>query len=400
MKLTRRLALTSALSVAPVLAGSPVLAARPKARHKEAAPAGSPGETPLGPVDTVAKWAFIQDFNTGAILLDKRSDEQMPPSSMTKLMTMYLVYERLKKGHMKLTDTLPVSARAAAMGGSRMFLDITKTVTVEDLIRGVIVQSGNDAAVVLAETIGGSEDRFVDMMNTKGRELGLTRSVFRNSTGWPHPEQVMSARDIATLARRIIVEFPEYYRYDSEKVFKYNNIEQPNRHPMVQAGTADGLKTGHTEAGGYGLAASSLRDGRRLIMVLNGMKSMHERAAESDKIMSWAFASFENVTLFTANEIIDNAPVWLGHDKTVPLVGGRDLVVTLPRSWRQTASIKVSYDSPIRAPIAKGDAVGTLVLRGQGVPSMDVKLLAGVDVPRLSLPMRGLAVLSHYVSGS
>ena len=398
MTITRRLTLAAALSGAAVLP-SVTLAARPKGK-KEAAPTGSPGDTPLGPIDTVAKWAFIQDFNTGAILLDKKSDEPMPPSSMTKLMTMYLVYERLKKGHMKLTDTLPVSARAAAMGGSRMFLDVTRPVSVEDLIRGVIVQSGNDAAVVLAETVGGSEERFADMMNTKGRELGLTRSVFRNSTGWPHPEQVMSARDIATLARRIIIDFPEYYKYDSEKSFKYNNIEQPTRHPMVLAGTADGLKTGHTDAGGYGLAASSTRDGRRIMMVLNGMKSMHERALESDKMMGWAFSNFENVTLFTANEIIDNAPVWLGHGKTVPLVGGRDLVVTLPRSWRQTASIKISYDSPIRAPIAKGDTIGTLLLRGQGVPAMDVKLLAGVDVPRLSLPMRGLAVLSHYVSGS
>ena len=354
---------------------------------------------------TSARQAFLMDAETGAVLYQKAADELMPPASMSKLMTLAVLFKALKDGRVKPDEQWPVSQHAWRTGGgpsgtSAMFLPLNGRASVLELIQGVIVQSGNDAAVVLAETIGGSEDRFVDMMNTKGRELGLTRSVFRNSTGWPHPEQVMSARDIATLARRIIVEFPEYYRYDSEKVFKYNNIEQPNRHPMVQAGTADGLKTGHTEAGGYGLAASSLRDGRRLIMVLNGMKSMHERATESDKIMSWAFASFENVTLFTANEIIDNAPVWLGHDKTVPLVGGRDLVVTLPRSWRQTASIKVSYDSPIRAPIAKGDAVGTLVLRGQGVPSMDVKLLAGVDVPRLSLPMRGLAVLSHYVSGS
>ncbi len=167
----------------------------------------------------------------------------------------------------------------------------------------------------------------------------------------------------------------------------------------MQAGTADGLKTGHTEAGGFGLVASSLRDGRRLVMVLNGMKSMHERAIESEKLMSWAFANFENVTLFSANDIIDYAPVWMGQDKTVPLIGGRDTIVTLPKSWRQTASIRVSYDAPIKAPVAKGQPVGVLTLRGQGVPSMDVNLQAGTDVPRLSLPMRGLAVVSHYVSG-
>jgi D-alanyl-D-alanine carboxypeptidase (penicillin-binding protein 5/6) len=397
MKLSRRLALTSAL-LSP-LAG-PVFAARPpKGKSKDNVPIGAPGETPLGPVDSAAKWAFAQDFTTGAILLDKQSDEPMPPSSMTKLMTMYLVYEQLKKGQIKLADTVTVSARAAAMGGSRMFLDVGKPVVIEDLIRGVIVQSGNDAATVLAETVGGNQERFVDMMNAKAKELGLTHSTFRNPTGWPDPEQFMSCRDIATLARAIITEFPEYYKYDSERSFKYNNIEQENRHPMVQAGTADGLKTGHTDAGGFGLVASSLRDGRRVVIVLNGMKTMHERAIESERMMNWAFANFENVTLFSANEVIDNAPVWLGRDKTVPLVGGSDMVVTLPKSWRQTASIKISYDAPIKAPIAKSQPVGVLMLRGQGVPSMDINLLAGADVPRLNLPMRGLAVVSHYVSG-
>src|SRR5580658_38456 len=396
MKLSRRLALTTALAG---LAQSASAAHPHKGKSKEPLPTGTPSETPLGPVDTVAKWAFIQDFTTGAVMLDKQADEPMPPSSMTKLMTMYLVYEQLKKGQIKLTDTVTVSARAAAMGGSRMFLDVGKPVVVEDLIRGVIVQSGNDAATVLAELVGGNQERFVDMMNEKAKEIGLTHSTFRNPTGWPDPEQFMSCRDIATVARRIITDFPEYYKYESERSFKYNNIEQENRHPMVQAGTADGLKTGHTDAGGFGLVASSLRDGRRLIMVLNGMTSMHERAQESEKMMNWAFGNFENVTLFSANDVIDNAQVWLGESKTVPLIGGRDLIVTLPKSWRQTASIKISYDAPITAPIAKGQPVGVLMLRGQGVPSMDVNLVAGMDVPRLSLPMRSLAVVSHFVSG-
>jgi D-alanyl-D-alanine carboxypeptidase (penicillin-binding protein 5/6) len=400
MKLTRRLALASAMTSSLAgLAGPAFSAHPPKGKPKEAAPAGTPGDTPLGPFDTIAKWAFIQDFTTGAVLLDKLADEPMPPSSMTKLMTMYLVYEQLKKGQIKLTDTMMVSARAAAMGGSKMFIEVGKPVVVEDLIRGVIVDSGNDAATVLAESIAGSEEKFVDEMNAKAKELGMTHSTFRNPTGWPDPDQLMSCRDISTLARRIILDFPEYYKYDAERSFKYNNIEQENRHPMVQAGTADGLKTGHTDAGGFGLVASSLRDGRRIMMVLNGMKSMHERASESEQMMNWAFANFENVTLFSANEVIDNAPVWLGRDKTVPLVGGRDLVVTLPKSWRQTASIRISYDAPIMAPIAKGQPAGVLMLRGKGVPTMDVNLLAGADVPRLNLPMRGLAVVSHYVSG-
>lgn len=398
MTLSRRLALASTFAA---LAGTAraAPARTPKGKTKESEAEGTPGDTPLGPVDTVAKWAFIQDFTTGAVLLNKEADDPMPPSSMTKLMTIYLVYEDLKKGQIKLTDTTIVSARAAAMGGSKMFIEVGKPVGIEDLIRGVIVDSGNDAATALAEAVAGSQERFVDMMNAKAKELGLTHSSFRNPTGWPDPDQYMSCHDIATVAEHIITDFPEYYHYDSERSFKYNNIEQENRQPMVQAGTADGLKTGHTEAGGFGLVSSSLRDGRRIVMVLNGMTSMHERAAESERLMNWAFANFENVKLFSANDVIDDAQVWLGTEKTVPLVGGRDLVVTLPKSWRQTASVKINYDAPIKAPISKGQPLGVLTLRGQGVPSMDVNLLAGADVDRLSLPMRGLAVVSHYVSG-
>ncbi|MGE0417348.1 MAG: D-alanyl-D-alanine carboxypeptidase family protein [Acetobacteraceae bacterium] len=409
--LTRRTAIltsTALAGTALVAAATPAVAqqkgrgssGRPSGRGKtkETTP-GTPAETPLGPVDTAAKWAYIEDFTTGATLLNKQADEEMPPSSMTKLMTIYLVYERLKQGHMRLEDELPVSEKAWRMGGSKMFVQIGSTVKVEDLIRGVIVQSGNDACIVFAEAIAGSEEQFAELMNAKAKELGLTHTQYRNATGWPDPEQHMSARDIATLARRIIRDFPEYYHYDSEKTFKYNGIEQGNRNPMVQKGTADGLKTGHTEAGGYGLVASSMRNGRRLIMVLNGMSTMRERAEESERLMDWAFANFEDVTLFTAGDIIEQVPVWLGTERTVPLVGGRDLVVTMPRSWRRTASIKVSYETPVNAPVTKGDRLGKLMVSGQGVPSMEVPLYAGADVPKLGIPGRAMAVLSRFVTG-
>lgn len=366
---------------------------------KKDAPSGSPADTPLGPVDTAAKWAFILDFNTGASLLEKNADVEMPPSSMTKLMTIYLVYERLKQGRMRLEDELLVSEKAWRMGGSKMYVQVGTQVKVEDLIRGVIVQSGNDACIVFAEAISGSEEQFVELMNQKAKELGLNNSNFRNSTGWPDPEQHMSCRDIATLARRIIRDFPEYYHYDSEKTFKYNNIEQGNRNPLVQKGTADGLKTGHTEAGGYGLVASTKRNDRRVILVLNGLESMHQRAEEGERLMDWAFANFEDVTLFAAGDVIERVPVWLGTSATVPLVGGRDLAVTMPRNWRKNASVKVSYDAPIRAPVAKGTTLGKLVVAGQGVPGMEVPLLAGEDVARLGLPGRAMAVLSRYVTG-
>ena len=403
--LTRR---SAVLASAFIAAGA--LPAKAQPHHSTAAksgargakkdqPAGSPADTPLGQVDTAARWAFIQDFATGATLLEKNADVAMPPSSMTKLMTIYLVYERLKQGRMKLDDALPVSDRAWKMGGSKMFVQVGTQVNVEDLIRGVIVQSGNDACVVFAEAIGGSEEQFVDLMNQKAKDLGLTSSYFKNSTGWPDPEQHMSCRDIATLALRIIRDFPEYYHYDSEKTFKYNGIEQGNRNPMVQKGTADGLKTGHTDAGGYGLVVSSKRGDRRVIAVLNGLELMHQRAEESERLMDWSFANFEDVTLFTAGDVVERVRVWLGTAPTVPLVGGRDLVVTMPRNWRKSASVKVTYDAPIYAPVAKGTTLGKLTVLGQGVPAMEVPLLAGDDVPKLSLPGRAIAVVSHYVTG-
>ena len=390
------------LVAGPTLCAMPALAQprRPAPRGKPAAPTGTPASTPLGPLDTAAKYALIMDFNTGATLLNKEGEAPMPPSSMTKLMTAYIVYDRLKSGRLQLQQELPVSERAWRMQGSKMFVPLNGTVKVEDLIRGVIVQSGNDACLVLAEAVAGSEEAFTDMMNQKAKELGLTTSTFRNSTGWPDPQQRMSCRDIASLARRLITDFPEYYHYDKEKSFKYNQIEQQNRNPLVQKGLADGLKTGHTDEGGYGLVASALRGGRRVIVVVNGLTSMHQRAEESEKLLEWSFREFENVTLFTAGDTVETAKVWLGAQPTVPLVGGRDLVLTMPRAWRNTAKVSIEYASPIAAPVSRGAVLGKLTVSGQGVPAMEAELLAGSDVPRVGLPGRAAAVLSRYVTGS
>jgi D-alanyl-D-alanine carboxypeptidase (penicillin-binding protein 5/6) len=408
--LTRRLGLLAsafAFAAGPALAQQkrPSGAVHPapgahKGKDAAAPTTGSPADTPLGPVDTTARWAYIQDHDTGATLMEKQADDEMPPSSMTKLMTLYLVYDQLKQGKLKLDDELPVSEKAWRMQGSKMFVALGSSVRVEDLIRGVVVQSGNDAAIVLAEAIGGSEEQFVEKMNAKAKELGMTHSFFKTCTGWPDPEQHMSCRDIATLAGHIIRDFPDYYHYDSEKTFRYNGIEQGNRNPLVQKGTADGLKTGHTDAGGYGLVASSKRNGRRIILVLNGMASMHERAEEGERLMDWGFFNFEDVTLFSAGDTIENVPVWLGTAHAVPLVAGRDVTVTMPRNWRQKASVKVSYDSPVSAPVAKGDSLGKLTVTGDGVPQLDVPLMAGADVPRLGLPGRAMAVLSKYMTGT
>lgn len=375
-------------------------AEKPRPGHRvEPTPPGSPASTPLGPVDTSARWAFAMDYNTLATLLDKDANEEMAPSSMTKLMTLYLLYSRLAEGRMKLTDQLLVSERAWKMGGSKMFVQIGTMVSVEDLIHGIVVDSGNDACIVIAEAISGSEEQFAELMNQKAKELGLAHSHFLNSTGWPADGHYMSCHDIATLAWHIIHDYPQYYHYDSEKTFKYNNIEQRNRNPLVQRGTADGLKTGHTDAGGYGVVASTLRNNRRVILVLNGLATMRERAEEAERLMDWAFANFEDVTLEAGNGVIERAPVWLGTQPTVPLVAGTDLVVTMPHGWRQNAQVKVSYQAPVPAPIAKGAVVGKLTVSGNGVPPGEWPLLAGESVDKLSLPGRALAVLAHMVLG-
>jgi D-alanyl-D-alanine carboxypeptidase (penicillin-binding protein 5/6) len=378
--------------------------ATPADEEDSAAPyagaSGTPAQTPLGPMDTTAQWAFITDFNTGATLLDKSADVEMPPSSMTKLMTAYIVYSRLKAGTLRLDQTLPVSERAWRTQGSKMFVELGAQIPVESLIRGMIIQSGNDACIVLAEGIAGSEEQFVEMMNAEAKILGLTHTQFRNCTGWPDPDHHMSARDIATLAKHIIRDFPEYYHYDSEKTFTYHGIVQYNRNPLVQRGLADGLKTGHTDAGGFGVVGSAEHGGRRVIMVLNGMPTAKARVEESVRLIGWSFANFENVTLFSANDVVENAPVYLGTRHSVPLVGQGDLTLTMPRAWRQHAHIAITYDSPIPAPIRSGDVLGKLTVSGQGVPQTEVPLLAGDDVARLGIPGRAVAVVTHLITGA
>lgn len=385
------------------LTATPALAQRAPARRPATPPrpAGSPADTPLGPLDVQARQALIVDFATGATLLEKNADERMPPSSMSKLMTMYVVFEKLKAGQLQLDATLPVSERAWRMGGSKMFVELGAQIKVEDLIHGVIVQSGNDACIVLAEGISGSEQQFAELMNEAGRRIGLTNSTFRNSTGWPDPEHRMTARDLATLARRIISDFPEYYAFYNQRSFRYNNISQENRNPLLaRVAGADGLKTGHTEEAGYGLTGSAKRGDRRVIVVVNGLPSMRVRAEESERLMEWAFREFEAVVLFRAQDTIEEVPVYLGERAKVPMVGGRDLVLTLPRQWRNRLQVRLHYTSPLTAPVARGQQIGEMQVGGQGVPELRVPLLAGADVEKLGLISRIPAVVSQMVFGS
>lgn len=352
-------------------------------------------------VDTLAKQAIIVDANTGTVLLEKLANEQMPTSSMSKTMTIYMAFEALKSGHIKLDDEFVVSEKAWRMQGSKMFVPLGEKVKVEDLIRGILIQSGNDATVVMAEGIAGSEEAFVDAMNKRAQELGMANSHFMNASGWPDPDHYSTPRDLALLAYRLITDFPEYYPYFSERDFTYHNIKQQNRDPLLgRVAGADGLKTGHTEIGGYGLMGSAQRDGRRVILVLNGMASEKERQEEGVRLMEWAFRNFEVKTLAKAGETVENAKVWLGDAAEVPLVAEKDVQMLVPRAGQASTKVSANYTAPLKAPIKKGDQVGTLKIEIPGQPVTEVKLLAGADVAQKGLFGRLKARTEYLIMGT
>ena len=348
-------------------------------------------------IETDAKQAIVIEFDTGAVLYHKDADSIMFPASMTKMMTAYLLFERLKNGSLSLEDTFRVSEKAWRKGGSKMFVKVGDRVSVEDLIRGIVVQSGNDATIVVAEGIGGSEAAFGDLMTEKARAIGMANSTFRNASGWPDPDHVTTARDLAILAERTIRDFPEHYHYYSELSFKYNNIKQSNRNPLLYKNMgADGLKTGHTQASGYGLSASAKRNNRRLIVVANGFSSVKARAAGSERLIDWGFRTWNNYALFEAGEKIADVPVWLGEADSVPLLIKDKLVITIPRKSRSKMKVAVSYEEPVPAPIKVGTQIATLVVTAPDTDKMEIPLYAGADVPQLG-PVGRLGEALRYL---
>jgi D-alanyl-D-alanine carboxypeptidase (penicillin-binding protein 5/6) len=357
--------------------------------------------TPARAFDTAAREAILIDFATGTVLLEKDADKPMPPASMSKLMTVFMLFERLKEGAVSLDDTFPVSEKAWRMGGSKMFVEVGTSVRVEDLIRGIVVQSGNDACVVVAEALSGSEEAFALAMTERGREIGLIDSSFTNATGWPDPAHFVTARDLATLTNRILVDLPEYFHYFAEKSFTYNDIDQSNRNPLLFKDIgADGMKTGHTEEAGYGLTATAERNGRRLIAVITGLDSVRARSDEAERILGWGFRETKNYTLFKGGEEIETADVWLGQQETVPLTLKRDYTVTLSRAARKELAVKVVLDSPVAAPIMKGAEIGTLVISAPEFKTVRIPLQAGADVERLGYVGRVWAAFLHTTLGA
>lgn len=325
-------------------------------------------------ITTQAKQAIIMDYDTGLVLFEKNADERMPTSSMSKVMTMYLVFDTLKKGDLSLDDELLVSEKAWRKKGSKMFVPVGEKVRVEDLIRGVIIQSGNDATIVLAEGIGGAEDVFAAALTKQAKELGMHNSNFVNASGWPDDNHYSTARDLGILARAMIKEFPEYYGYYAEKSFKYNGIEQGNRNPLLYKDIgADGLKTGHTEIGGYGLIGTGVKDGRRVIMVLNGMESSKERSSESVRLLQWALNGYKNVSLFEdTTKALSHVPVALGKDAQLAVGASESIVLTVEKLFADDVKVELSYAKPIQAPVQKGDVIGKIMV---SVPRGDVKEL-------------------------
>ncbi|MCB9980930.1 MAG: D-alanyl-D-alanine carboxypeptidase [Rhodospirillales bacterium] len=344
------------------------------------------------PIETKAKQAIVIDYETGTVLLSKNEKEQMPTSSMSKVMTMYAVFDSVKNGQISLNDTLPVSEKAWRMGGSKMFVEVDKRVKVEDLIRGVIVQSGNDATIVLAEGLAGSENAFADMINAKAAALGMTNSHFANASGWPDPDHYSTARDLATLGRAIIRDFPDHYKYYAEKEFTYNNIKQTNRNPLLYRNIgADGIKTGHTEAAGYGLIGSGIQNGRRVVLVVNGLEDERDRAEESAKLLEWGLKRFENRKLYKAGEVIENAQIVMGRSAQVGLNVDEDVFLTLPKMAGANINIQVKYNGPLIAPVKKGQELGSLEITIPGMETVTYPLYAAEDVPELGLFAKTLA---------
>ena len=336
--------------------------------------------------ETSAKAAYILDQSTGTVLLEKNADQPLPPASMSKLMTLYMAFEYINQGRLELTEKLPVSDAAVKYRGSTMFLNTSDRVTVEDLLRGIIVLSGNDACVVLAEALSpdGTEKGFADLMTRRAKKMGMLNSVFANSNGWPHPEHKMSVKDLAILANRIVADFPEYYKMFAEETFEFDGraaANTRNRNPLLGLGIgADGLKTGHTSEAGYGLVGSALQGERRVIFVITGLRSQSVRADEAEAIVNWAFRQFTEKKYGRKNDVIGLAPVWNGASPQVGLALAEDLNLLVPVFDGDDINFNAELKTPITAPLSKGATIGNLIISRPNLPTFKVPLVAAENI--------------------
>lgn len=315
-------------------------------------------------INTTASQAIIYDYESKTVIFKKNSKELVSPSSMSKIMTIYYLFKKLKDGEIKLTDEFKVSKKAWKKGGSKMFVNVGTSVKVEDLIRGIIVQSGNDACIVVAEAISGSEDLFAQELNLLGQEIGLKNSNFTNSTGWPDPEHLMTIEDLLTLTIRTIKDFPEFYHYYAEKEFTYSDIKQNNRNPLLYSNIdSDGLKTGHTSLGGYGIVVSVKNNDRRIILVLNGLKSSKEREKESERLSKISINQYFNYKISEKNKIIKNLNVWGGKKKYLGAVPNKEIIITIPKKLKNNLKVMVKHKLPLVAPLYEDKPIAELIVK-------------------------------------
>ncbi len=334
-------------------------------------------------MQTTAKQGYIYDMATGTVLLNKNADARMYPASMTKMMTVYLVFEHLKRGLLSMNDTFLISKKAWKKGGSKMFVRVNTRVTVSDLLRGVIVQSGNDAAIALAEGLAGTEVTFAESITSEAVKVGMVGTNFVNATGWPHENHYTTSKDLATLAQKMIAEFPEYYPMWAEKSFTYDKIKQPNRNPLLYKNIgADGLKTGHTKVAGYSLTSSFVVGSRRLVMVLNGMNSKSERSFESLRLAKSAIYDYKLVTLAQAGMVLGKVPVAMIKDVQVPMVVQNTVRRTVKSSLLRNVKTHIEYKTPLITPIVKGDVIGTATITIPGEGDINLSLHAGTSVDK------------------
>ncbi|MEN6585856.1 MAG: D-alanyl-D-alanine carboxypeptidase family protein [Sulfuricella sp.] len=333
---------------------------------------------PLPPAPPIAARAYLlADFPSGRLLVQQGANDRIEPASLTKLMTAYLTFAALKQGRLKMDQVLPVSERAWKTEGSRMFIEPNRPVTVVELIQGMIIQSGNDACIALAEGVAGSEEVFASMMNQQAVRLGMKNTHYMNATGLPHAQHYTTAYDLSLLVAAIIRDFPEYFKFYSMKEYRYNNITQLNRNRLLWLDpTVDGMKTGHTESAGYCLIATAKRDPMRLISVVLGTTSDHLRATESQKLLNYGFQFFEGKRLYAKNQTISNLPVWKGSEKTLKAGLSQDLLITLPKGYYSRIKATVTSKQPLLAPISAGQVVGAIHLTLDDKPFADYPLVA------------------------
>ena len=355
---------------------------------------------PLFAIDSIAETALVLDISTGEILLDKNSNMKTYPSSMTKIMTALVAFEKIKNGTLSLEQEFLVSKKAWKKGGSKMFIEVDERVKVFDLLLGIVVQSGNDASIALAEGISGTEETFAIEMNNLAKKIGLTDTNFVNSSGWPNDSHYTTAKDLALLAKYTVENHPELYQMYELNEFTYNGIKQDNRNPLLFTfDGADGFKTGYTEAAGYGIVGSAERGGRRLIIVLNGLESSRSRAQESLRIMDWGFNNFELVNFFEKNELVFQANTWLGKKEKVELVAIEDIKVSIPKAQLSSANVDVLIEEPIQTPISKGDVIANLQI-SYADKKVSFPLAAGEDIEQKGFFSRISSALYYIVLGS